>query len=108
MSYEEMSDCDLCENALRAMHGNAGFIKKYEDVIFLLKDENKTGIENIIGVMQITWGCVGAIIAKNKINIRFTGGVANAYIPDVCTGTDSNPLRAAMICFLKMKDAQSR
>ncbi|AUR81448.1 NinX [Vibrio phage 1.005.O._10N.286.48.F2] len=52
------------------------------------------------------------IIVENKINIEWRDSLklhplAKGTGGNACHWSDKNPLRAAMICFLKMKDAEN-
>ncbi len=63
-------------------------------------------IEDYCNDVSVAW----PIIIENKISMAFNWEVAGLWTAFVARqhyeSTEENPLRAAMICFLKMKDAK--
>lgn len=107
MKYEEMSDFEI--NREVALLINNSMIFTNEDKVYL--DTNDNSLVDYCDNPSDAW----QIIVENKINIEFFGERVKASISidtsfgsEFINGYDENciPLRAAMICFLKMKDAE--
>ena len=113
MNYEEKSDLEIAARALTAKgiphkieNGRCFINHGYKDgaCIFTLFDPCNNPSD--------AW----SIIFENKISIGWFCGekwraeADNQFMPGSYkqfTSIDENPLRAAMICFLKMKDAEN-
>ncbi len=114
MNYEDMSDFEI--------NGRVGkIIFKLEGKEFRTTNPMNNVVEFITGFgdereFKYFNGCSNPsdawpIIVKNKIAIDFIDGygwTANpAFNCSISVSCHDEPLRAAMICFLKMKDAES-
>ena len=110
MNYEDMSDFEI--NKLVATHESL-IINDFQPMA-----KRATGSEvrvndivncwgfNPCGDSRDSWG----IICENHISICFGSRLATAKAftdSELIQVIDKNPLRAAMICFLKMKDAEN-
>ena len=91
MNYEEMSDFEI-----------------EQKVSVVINGDNLVRKAPYCSRPEFAW----PVIVENEINIEFQdGGFVNAWV-NVDSGyfesqIQENPLRAAMICFLKMKDAEN-
>lgn len=97
MEYEGMSDFEVNKLIAYALDWNDG-----EDGYF---DELPQLVADFCNSPSDAW----PIIVENKIDLLFglQHITAKAFKGSVQSATDKNPLRAAMICFLKMKDAEN-
>ena len=98
MDYETATDFEI-NIAVAEGLGAYGFCGLWGDVL----------VKNTPFDPCNSWADAGPIIVKNKINITFGADLCgsqtlhnNKFIESV----DKNPLRAAMIVFLKMKEAE--
>ena len=123
MNYEEMSDFEINSLVIRILL-RGQFIEYHEqEVDELLEIVGFDGASSVarfttrLGSKQKFDGCnnpsdAWPVIVENKINITYhSDGDACAEV--FCESTNDwisvvckKPLRAAMICFLKMKDAE--
>ncbi len=115
MNYEDMSDFEI--NKLVAGIVTDGDVIDYCDMFKGPTDDcvqviYKIGIHgehyDYCNNPSDAW----PIIVENKINIEWRNSMrlhplAKGTGGNSCHWSDKNPLRAAMICFLKMKDAES-
>jgi hypothetical protein len=99
MKYEEMSDLVIDRKVFVKMYGECIGDK---DMNRVWKDNKFRPCSNPSGAWPI--------IVENKIAIDFIDGygwTANpAFNCSISVSCHDEPLRAAMICFLKMKDAE--
>ncbi len=119
MKYEDMSDWEITRRVVE-IRCQGQFIKflPQEDILEpmtsgvmsdKLKIITESGREQVIDVCNNpsdAWG----VIVENKIAIDFIDGygwTANpAFNCSISVSCHDEPLRAAMICFLKMKDSE--
>lgn len=110
INYDEMSDADINEKI--ATHFGV-MEDRYGDVIFAAVKHAGENVNSVIGWVDYCNNPNDAwpIIFENKISLDPRKSLAKlpwmASVSDQVWATDKNPLRAAMICFLKMKDAEN-
>ncbi len=109
MKYEEMSDFEI--NKLVVSYLPLCLVKKSSTT-----SESAVLAHDLINQYEFdpcnNWADAGPIIAENKINIEWRDSLKVLPMARGTGGCDSyqadkNVLRAAMICFLKMKGAEN-
>ena len=112
MNYDEMSDFEINKAVAEASGGYGGIADIGGDAVCAYDAEYGVSFYTERDYCS-NWSDAGAIITDNKISIIFDhkqstwkasvpfsfGGHTSAY--------DTNPLRAAMVVYLKMKDAEN-
>lgn len=122
MKYEEMSDFEINKRVADIIHPNMGkcLLPEVSSVAAMLFHPASGGARSEMShSVNYTHNPSDAwpIITGNMISIEFDGedqcdepvswvNARSLLTDDVCMH-QSNPLRAAMICFLKMKDIES-
>ncbi|UVD32335.1 NinX [Vibrio phage vB_VaM_H2] len=99
-NYEEMSDFEISRNVARALGIGLG-LRRVRDNELAVRLKNGI-IKDYCNNPSDAW----PIIIENKICINAYGS-GDGWSSTTDTSffvDDDNPLRAAMICFLKMKD----
>ncbi|CAH9011829.1 putative NinX [Vibrio phage 199E37-1] len=118
MNYEEMSDFEINKLVVLAIDtdGDIESVTQRKSklkcisnqALVKLNDINEPEPFNPCNNPSDAW----SIILENKINIEWRDSLklhplAKGTGGNACHWSDKNPLRAAMICFLKMKDAEN-
>lgn len=115
MNYEDMSDYEINKSVL-IVEDLEGDVESITCRNTKLKCINSVAIVKFKGIDETAnfnpcnnpsdaW----PIITKNHIHICFGSVLATAKVftcTELIEVVDKNPLKAAMICFLKMKDAE--
>ncbi|AUR88322.1 NinX [Vibrio phage 1.112.O._10N.286.46.B11] len=112
MNYEEMSDFEINSAVTSILYNCKGWELNWTNSCFFHCGIDGSGyysqsINDYCNNPSDAW----PVIVDNEINIEFQdGGFVNAWVDNDSGSFESqiqkNPLRAAMICFLKMKDAE--
>ncbi|CAH9015461.1 putative NinX [Vibrio phage 242E40-1] len=119
-SYKDMKDwqiCQLvhnhvvCDGEFDVTFENYGCQWQFKDksrsseTFEFTMNEAKARVKGYVSEIEHAW----PIIVENKISIAFGSELTTARV-FTCTNSfeviDKNPLRAACICFLKMKDEE--
>ncbi len=115
MKYEKMSDFEVNLRVGELVFGLVG-------VSFITTNPHGDVVEFIVGHgderhFQYFDGCnkpsdAFPVLVENKINIEWRDSLklhplAKGTGGNACHFSDKNPLRAVMICFLRMKDAEN-
>ncbi len=112
-NYEEMTDGQINFEAAKILFSEFKLIPNDDDVsVFVSESTDRFDFMSIRNSAfnpchdpSHAW----PIIIENKISMAFNWEVAGLWTAFVARqhyeSTEENPLRAAMICFLKMKDA---
>ena len=121
MSYDEMSDFEINKAVAYLVYGE-------DEIEFIHQSESKAKCISRVALIRFEDSVVSEkfdpcnnpsdawpIIVENSLlispcqdrrNLGFWIASDGFVIPEF-SGKDKNPLRAAMICFLKMKDAEN-
>jgi len=105
MNYEEMSDKQINKRvaALLGLKESPVSDMMYGSGLVIYPHDNEVNF-NPCNNPSDAWH----IIVENKITIQFRDslGLKTLAVSGDSDHADENPLRAAMICFLKMKDSE--
>lgn len=102
-NYAEMSNAHIAAEVLKVKHGEVGVIALHNDSAKLITNEQTFSFD------VNNWADAGPVIEENNIWIQpdmIGDGLWHCYDrEDEFHSKHANPLRAAMIVFLMMKDA---
>lgn len=117
MNYEEMSDFEINVEVAKASGLDVQYQSMRNDGRVLVVVKIDCGVERYYRVPDYcnSWDDAGPVILENKIGIETTSSSCE-WVARTCStnmssmmfrcGKHKNPLRAAMIVFLMMKDAE--
>jgi hypothetical protein len=109
-NYEEMSDYEINAAVTNVTYQCDGWELNWTNGCFFHCGVDGSGyykqtIHNYCNNPSDAW----PVIVDNKIGVQFFGDAWMSFVHNVASrhfSYDEKPLRAAMICFLKMKDSE--